>query len=157
MEIEIHRLKNGDLRLDFGQVMLHLPPEIIKALQHVVEKRLNMSGEAERAALEKKLAIFRDLANKLAHMDDRVLQKVLPQLTPEQLVTLVRLSEGDYFYQKVLRNMSKTNRRQFEEDYARLNRITKHQAVIYMEQIIPLLKKAAQEQKALEAQMQQRS
>lgn len=155
MDIEIHRLKSGEIRLDFGQVMLHLSPEVIKALQHVVEKRLNMSGEAERAAIEKKLAIFRDLANKLAHMDDRVLQKVLPQLAPEQLVTLVRLSEGDYFYRKVLRNMSKTNRRQFEEDYARLNRITKHQAVIYMEQIIPLLKKAAQEQKALEAQMQQ--
>ncbi|HIC99883.1 MAG TPA: hypothetical protein EYP05_00885 [Piscirickettsiaceae bacterium] len=156
MDIEIHKLKNGEIRLDFGQVMLHLSPEVIKTLQQVVEKRLNMSGEAERAAIEKKLAIFRDLANKLAHMDDRVLQKVLPQLTPEQLVTLVRLSEGDYFYRKVLRNMSKTNRRQFEEDYARLNRITKHQAVIYMEQIIPLLKKAAQEQKALEAQMQQK-
>ncbi|HIQ40358.1 MAG TPA: hypothetical protein EYH46_04210 [Sulfurivirga caldicuralii] len=156
MDIEIHKLKNGEIRLDFGQVMLHLSPEVIKTLQQVVEKRLNMSGEAERAAIEKKLTIFRDLANKLAHMDDRVLQKVLPQLTPEQLVTLVRLSEGDYFYRKVLRNMSKTNRRQFEEDYARLNRITKHQAVIYMEQIIPLLKKAAQEQKALEAQMQQK-
>ncbi len=151
MDIEIHRLKNGDIRLDFGPVMLHLTPDVVRALQQVVDRRLNMSGEAERAALKRKLAIFRDLANKLAHMDDRVLQKVLPQLTPEQLVTLVRLSEGDYFYGKVLRNLSKTNRRQFEEDYERLNRITEHQAVIYMEQIIPLLKKAAQEQKALEA------
>jgi flagellar motor switch protein FliG len=155
MEIEVHKLKNGDIRLDFGPVMLNLPPQVVKALQQVVEKRLNMSGEAERAAIKKKLAIFRDLANKLAHMDDRVLQKVLPQLTPEQLVTLVRLSDGDYFYNKVMRNLSKTNRRQFEEDYARLNRITEHQAVIYMEQIIPLLKKAAQEQKALEAQLNQ--
>lgn len=152
MDIEIHKLKNGEIRLDFGQVMLDLPPQVVEALQAVVDKRLNMSGEAERASIKKKLVIFRDLANKLAHMDDRVLQKVLPQLTPEQLVTLVRLSDGDYFYNKVLRNLSKTNRRQFEEDYARLNRITEHQAVIYMEQIIPLLKKAAQEQKALEAQ-----
>lgn len=150
MGIEIKKLENGEVRLDFGQVMLDLPVSVISTLQQVVDKRLNMSGEAERLAIKKKLAVFRDLANKLAHMDDRVLQKVLPQLTPEQLVTLVRLSDGDYFYNKVLRNLFKTNRRQFEEDYARLNRITEHQAGIYMEQIIPLLKQAAQEQKRLE-------
>ncbi|WP_294949112.1 FliG C-terminal domain-containing protein [Sulfurivirga sp.] len=152
MDIDIRRLKDGHIQLDFGQVMLNLPPAAIEALQQVVDKRLNMSGEAERAAIRKKLAVFRDLANKLAHMDDRILQWILPQLTPEQLVTLVRLSEGDYFYQKVLRNLSRTNRRQFEEDYQRLDRITQHQAVIYMEQIIPLLKQAAQRQKQLEAE-----
>ncbi len=152
MDIDIRRLNDGHIQLDFGQVMLNLPPAAIEALQQVVDKRLNMSGEAERAAIRKKLAVFRDLANKLAHMDDRILQWILPQLTPEQLVTLVRLSEGDYFYQKVLRNLSKTNRRQFEEDYARLDRITQHQAVIYMEQIIPLLRQAAQRQKQLEAE-----
>ncbi len=153
MDIEVRKTKTG-VQLDFGQVMLQLPTEVVSALQQVVEKRLNMSGEAERQAIKKKLVVFRDLANKLAHMDDRVLQKVLPQLTPEQLVTLVRLSDGDYFYRKVLRNMSKTNRRQFEEDFERLNKITEHQAVIYMEQIIPLLKKAAQEQKRLEMALQ---
>ena len=152
MDIDIRRLKDGRIQLDFGRVMLNLPPAAIEALQQVVEKRLNMSGEAERAAIRKKLAVFRDLANKLARMDDRILQWILPQLTPEQLVTLVRLSDGDYFYQKVLRNMSKTNRRQFEEDYQRLDRITQHQAVIYMEQIIPLLKQAAKRQKQLEAE-----
>jgi flagellar motor switch protein FliG len=152
MDINIRKLKSGELQLDFGMVMLNLPPQVIKVLQQVVEKRLNMSGELERQSIKKKLMIFRDLANKLAHMDDRILQKILPQLKPEQLVTLVRLSEGDYFYKKVLQNLSKANRRQFEEDYERLNRITEHQAVIYMEQIIPLLKKAAQEQKQLEAE-----
>ncbi len=154
MDIEVRRLKSGEIQLDFGRVMLNLPPEVIKALQKTVETRLNASGEKERAALKKKLAVFRDLAKKLAAVDDRIMQRMLPQLTPEQLVTLARLG-GEVVQRKIERNLSKTNRRQFEEDFARLNRITEHQAVIYMEQIVPVLKKIAQEQKALEAQMAQ--
>lgn len=154
MDIEVRRLKNGEIQLDFGRVMLNLPPAVIKALQQTVEARLNASGEKERAAIKKKLAVFRELAKKLAAVDDRIMQRMLPQLTPEQLVTLARLG-GEAVLRKIERNLSKTNRRQFEEDYARLNRITEHQAVIYMEQIVPVLKKIAQEQKALEAQMNQ--
>lgn len=154
MDIEVRRLKNGEIQLDFGRVMLNLPPAVIKALQETVEARLNASGEKERAAIKKKLAVFRELAKKLAAVDDRIMQRMLPQLTPEQLVTLARLG-GEAVLRKIERNLSKTNRRQFEEDYARLNRITEHQAVIYMEQIVPVLKKIAQEQKALEAQMNQ--
>jgi flagellar motor switch protein FliG len=154
MDIEVRRLKNGEIQLDFGRVMLNLPPAVIKALQETVEARLNASGEKERVAIKKKLAVFRDLAKKLAAVDDRIMQRMLPQLTAEQLVTLARLG-GEAVLRKIERNLSKTNRRQFEEDYARLNRITEHQAVIYMEQIVPVLKKIAQEQKALEAQMNQ--
>ncbi len=152
MDIEVRRLKSGEIQLDFGRVMLNLPPAVIKALQQTVEARLNASGEKERAAIKRKLAVFRDLAKKLAAVDDRIMQRMLPQLKPEQLVTLARLG-GEAVQRKIERNLSKTNRRQFEEDYARLNRITEHQAVIYMEQIVPALKKIAQEQKALEAQM----
>jgi len=152
MDIEVRRLKSGEIQLDFGRVMLNLSPAVIKALQQTVEARLNASGEKERAALKKKLAVFRELAKKLAAVDDRIMQRMLPQLKPEQLVTLARLG-GEAVQRKIMRNLSKTNRRQFEEDYARLNRITEHQAVIYMEQIVPVLKKIAQEQKALEAQM----
>ncbi|SIO10346.1 flagellar motor switch protein FliG [Sulfurivirga caldicuralii] len=152
MDIEVRRLKNGEIQLDFGRVMLNLQPAVIKALQQALDARLNACGEKERAAIKKKLAVFSDLAKKLAAVDDRIMQRMLSQLTAEQLVTLARLG-GEAVLRKIERNLSKTNRRQFEEDYARLNRITEHQAVIYMEQIVPVLKKIAQEQKALEAQM----
>lgn len=151
MDIEIHRLDNGDLVLDFGPVMLTLAPEVAERLRQLVAARLNRNGEAEKAALEKRLVVFRDLARKLVRVDDRILQRLLPRLTPEQLVTLVRLA-GKPLADKVMRNLSRPNRRQFQEDFQRLNRITKHQAVIYMEQIVPLLKETAREQQKLMAQ-----
>lgn len=85
----------------------------------------------------------------MSEVDDRIVQTFAPQVTPEQLVTIVRLAEGDVLREKVLRNLSKQNRRQFEEDYAALNKITVHQACLYREQLVPLIKKVAQQQKAL--------
>lgn len=126
--------------------------EIVKALYDVINQRLTESSSGDAALLEKKLAAYKALASKMRAVDDRVIQKFAVQLLPEQLVTLVKLSGSDSFYQKTLRNLSKQNGRQFENDFKELTQITTQQACIYMEQIVPLIKKAAQEQRQLTAQ-----
>ncbi|MBD3754569.1 MAG: hypothetical protein IE937_02895 [Gammaproteobacteria bacterium] len=149
MEISAKRNHDGEYLLELGPVTLTLPSAAIKALTEVIDQRLNQSDEKEQQELQKKLAAYKALATKMSEVDDRIVQTFAPQVTPEQLVTIVRLAEGDVLREKVLRNLSKQNRRQFEEDYAALNKITVHQACLYMEQLVPLIKKVAQQQKAL--------
>jgi len=151
MEVNAERLEDGRYLLDLGPVSFHLDAATLEQLNKVVSQRLHQSEEAEAATLQKKLNAYRKLAQKLVSMDDRVLQKLLPQLAPEQTVTLVRLStEG--MYDKVCRNFSRQNAKQFEDDYQAHDKITLHQATLYMEQMMPMIKQAAQEQKKLQAQ-----
>lgn len=151
MEVNAERLADGRYLLDLGPVSFHLDGPTIEQLNQVVSQRLHQSDETEAAALQKKLNAYRKLAQKLVSMDDRVLQKLLPQLSPEQTVTLVRLST-DGMYDKVCRNFSRQNAKQFEDDYQAFDKITLHQATLYMEQMMPMIKQAAQEQKKLQAQ-----
>jgi flagellar motor switch protein FliG len=127
--------------------------DVVKALQTVVEQRLNQPSDVDAENLKRKLEAYRALATKMASVDDRVVQKFAPKVTPEQLITMVRLAQGDVLYNKVLRNLSQQNRRQFEEDYAQHNKITEQHACLYMEQLVPLIKRAAQEQKELHASL----
>lgn len=147
MEISAHHNANGSYELDIGPVQLTLNHEAVVALHHVMVKRLEEGFDDEKAMVAKKLTAYRALATKMGLVDDQVLQKFVVQIKAEQLVTLVRLADGKVLYNKVLRNLSKQNRRQFEEDFQAITKITEHQAIIYMEQIVPILKKAAQEQK----------
>lgn len=153
MEISASRNKAGDYQLDMGPVTFTLTEEAVQGLQQVIDQRLNRSEGVEAENLKRKLEAYRVLASKMSGVDDQIVQKFAPQVTPEQLVTIVRLAEGDTLYQKISKNLSKQNRRQFEDDYKALDKITEHNACIYMEQIVPLIKKAAQAQKVLQNQM----
>lgn len=150
MEVAVSKDKSGAFAIEMGPLTLSLEEHVVKALYNVVSRRLNEGDANEAAMLVKKLNAYKVLASKMQGVDDRVVQKFVAQLTPEQLVTLVKLGGGATLKQKILRNLSKQNGRQFESDFETFNRITEHQAIIYMEQIIPLIKKAAQEQKAIQ-------
>ncbi len=147
MEVAAKRNQQGEYELEIGPVTLELSSQVLSALQAVIDKRLNNSNEQEAQLLEKKVQAYRVLATKMADVDSRIIQKFAPQVGAEQLITMVRLSEGNKLREKVLNNLSKQNRRQFEEDEAALGEITYQHACIYMEQIVPLIKQAAQEQK----------
>lgn len=151
MEISAKHLPSGEYQLEIGPVLFSLNQEVIQGLSHVIDKRLNEGGKKDKEVMKKKLAAYRVLATKMGAVDDQVVQKFVLRIRSEQLVTMVRLAEGKVLYNKVLRNLSIQNRRQFEEDYQALNKITEHQAIVYMEQIVPILKQAAQEQKKLHA------
>ncbi|MDR9497992.1 MAG: FliG C-terminal domain-containing protein [Hydrogenovibrio sp.] len=146
MEVNAKRLESGEYTLDMGPVSLTLEEPVLEQLYEVIHQRLQRSGQQEAVGLNKKLQAYRTLAKKLVTVNDRILQALLPQLTPEQMVTMVRLS-GPEMFDKVKRNLSRQNGQQFEEDHHDLNKITVHQAILYMEQIMPLIKRAAQEQK----------
>ncbi|KUJ72826.1 FliG C-terminal domain-containing protein [Thiomicrospira sp. WB1] len=152
MEVNAKRLESGEYNLDMGPVSLTLEEPVLERLYDVIHERLHRSGKQEAEALNKKLTAYRTLCRKLVSVDDRILQNLLPQLTPEQTVTMVRLA-GEEMYQKVMRNLSRQNAQQYEEDHHDLNKITVHQAILYMEQIMPLIKRAAQEQKKRQAEL----
>ncbi len=150
MDVSASRDKNGVFHLEIGPVTFALNGEAVEGLQKVIDQRLNQGSEIDAQNTKRKLDAYRALASKMAGVDDKIVQKFAPQVTPEQLVTIVRLSDGSSLYEKIVRNLSKQNRRQFEEDYKVLDKITEQNACIYMEQLVPLIKKAAQEQKAIE-------
>ncbi|CAN8142121.1 hypothetical protein J3998_05070 [Thiomicrorhabdus sp. 6S2-11] len=152
MEIKAQHDHSGELILEMGPVTFNLPHEVVEALSNVITERLGEGESSSHQVLQKKLKTFRELANKMAQVDDMVVQKFAPQVSPEQLVTITRLASGEVLYNKVVRNLSKQNQRQFEEDYAAMDKITEAQACLYMEQLIPFIKQAAQEQKNLHAQ-----
>ena len=149
MEISASRNKMGEYQLEIGPVTFSLPSDVAKALQQVIDQRLNQNSAIDDENTKRKITAYRVLASKMIGVDDRIVQKFAPLVTPEQLVTIVRLADGDEFYKKVVKNLSKQNRRQFEEDYASMDKITEQHACLYMEQIVPLIKRAAQEQKEL--------
>lgn len=149
MDIRAEREKSGLFKLEIGPVVFTLPVEAVEALQKVIDARLNQPSPQDEETIHKKIKAYRALATKIVSMDDRVIEKFLLQVSAEQLITIVRLAEGDTLYHKVLKNLSKANRRQFEEDYLAMDRITEHHACVHMEQVIPHIKRAAKEQKEL--------
>lgn len=153
MEISAKRNKNGVYLLELGPVTFSLNEQAVEALQKATEQRLSGGNELDAVNLKRKLQAYKVLASKMSAVDDVIIQKFAPQVTPEQLVTIVRLAEGDVLHQKVLKNLSSQNRRQFEEDYARLDKITEHNACIYMEQLVPKIKQAAAEQKRIQNEL----
>lgn len=152
MEISAKRDHDGLYILETGPVFFELPEQALETLQKVVNQRLGQATSSSAESLNRKIQTYRNLATKMITVDDRILQSFLPQATPEQLVTLVRLADGERLFHKVLRNMSRQNGQQFQQDYQDLNQITEHQACLYMEQIVPLIKKAAQQQKEMAGQ-----
>lgn len=150
MDIEAKRKESGEFELEIGPVVFSLPVEVVKGLSTLLEQRLNNPSVADDESHQRKLTAYRVLAGKMIGVDDRIVQKFAPQVTPEQLVTIVRLAEGDGLYNKVVKNLSKQNRRQFEEDYAALDKITEQNACLHMEHLVPLIKSAAQEQQTLQ-------
>ncbi|MDG6777229.1 FliG C-terminal domain-containing protein [Thiomicrorhabdus sp. zzn3] len=154
MDVSAKRGHDGECLLELGPVTLTLSDQVIQALHDVIEQRLNQSGAQQAEELHRKLQAYRTLASKISEVDDRILQKFAPQVPAEQLVTLARLAEGDRLREKILKNLSKQNRRQFEEDEKSLDKITEQHACIYMEKLVPTLKKVAQEQKALQAELE---
>ena len=150
MEISAQHLDSGDYQLEIGPVTFSLNHDAILGLHHVMKKRLESGMKQDQEVMQKKLTAYRTLATKMGAVDDKVIQKIVVRIRAEQLVTMVRLADGKVLYNKVLRNLSTQNRRQFEEDFQAMNKITEHQAIIYMEQIVPTLKQAAQEQKKIQ-------
>lgn len=152
MEIAVSRTENGEYQLEIGPVTFSLPEDAVSALQQVIDQRLNQNNEVD-SVNKRRLDAYRALASKVIGIDDRIVQNLATKVTPEQLVTITRLAEGDSLYEKVARNLSKQNRRQFEEDYKAMDKISEKHACLYMEQIVPLIKRAAQEQKELQASL----
>lgn len=150
MDIAASRDQKGGYHLQTGPVTFALDESSVEALRQVIDQRLNKGNEIDAENMKRKLQAYRALASKMAGVDNKIIEKFAPQVTPEQLVTIVRLAEGDSLYQKIIKNLSKQNRRQFETDYESMDKITEHNACIYMEQLVPLIKKTAQEQKALD-------
>lgn len=149
MDVSASRSQTGEYLLEVGPVVIELSSEAVNTLQQIVSKKLDQPSGEEADSLNKKLNAYRALATKMVAMDDRILQKFATQVSAEQLVTLVRLAEGERLFHKVIRNLSRQNGKQFQQDYHDLNKITVHQACLYMEQLVPIIRKAAQEQKAL--------
>lgn len=147
MEITAKREKNGHSILGVGAVSFELTEEAIEALQKIIGERLAQNSGGSSEALQRKIKTYRNLATKMITVDDVSLQMVLPRMKPEQLVTMVRLADGERLFHKVMRNLSRQNGQQFQQDYLDLDQITEHQAGVYMEQIIPLIKEVAQVQK----------
>ncbi|BBN58853.1 FliG C-terminal domain-containing protein [Hydrogenovibrio marinus] len=149
MEISAKRTETGEYLLEIGYVTIELPQEAVSGLQQIISKRLGQGSDIDQQALQKKLKVYRDLANKLVSTDDRIIQQVALQMSPEQLVTVARLAEGERLFHKIMRNMSRQNGKQFQEDYQALTKITEQQACVNMEKVVPLIRKAAQEQKSV--------
>lgn len=151
MEVTAKRSTEGLYELEIGPVTLEIDSQVLTALQQVVSKRLNDSESHETDQLEKRVQAYRVLATRMALVDDRIVQKIVPKIGAEQLITMVRLAKGDGLRDKVLKNLSKQNKRQFEEDEAALGAISYQHACTYMEQVVPFIKQAAKEQKALQS------
>lgn len=149
MEILAKRTEAGEYLLDMGYVTIELPHDAVSKLQQIIGNRLEQGSDADQLSLQKKLTVYRDLANKLVSADDRIIQQVSLQMSTEQLVTVARLSEGERLFHKIVRNLSRQNAKQFQEDYQALTKITEHQACANMEKVVPLIRKAAQEQKSM--------
>lgn len=150
MDIEAKRKETGEFELEIGPVVFSLPLDVIKKLSDLLQQHLN-NPSATDENLARKLSAYRALATRMSGVDDRIVQKFAPRVAPEQLVTIARLSEGDRLYNKIAKNLSKQNRRQFEQDYSDLDKITEQSACLYMEQLVPLIKLAAKEQKDIQA------
>ncbi len=147
MDVTARRSETGEYLLEMGYVSIELPAEAVATLSDMIHKRLNQSSSVEQQLLEKKIKAYRALANKMTHVDDRIIQQIAVEMTPEQLVTMTKLAEGERLFHKVVRNLSRQNARQFQEDFKAMDKITEHQASVNMEKIVPLIKAAAQKQK----------
>jgi flagellar motor switch protein FliG len=152
MEIKAKRQANGEYMIEIGPVIFNLPHPVVEALHQVINERGNKQTAADNARTEKRLAAYRSLANKLAAIEDPLMQSLLTQIRPEQMVTLARMADDDSVYQKIVRNLSRQNARQFEEDFARISKISVHQASSQMELMLPILKKAIQARKQIQGQ-----
>ncbi|WP_319380927.1 FliG C-terminal domain-containing protein [Thiomicrorhabdus sp.] len=154
MEIAARRGEDGAYILELGNVEFDLPEEAVNALYQVLDQRLHHAESLDDENLKEKIVFYRDLATKIAGVDDRLVQKFAPMVSAEQLVTIARLAEGEVLYHKILRNLSRQNRRQFEDDYAQMDKITEQHACYFMEQMVPLIKQAAAEHKALQEEIE---
>ncbi len=152
MDIKAKRNKTGEYMIEMGPVIFNLPQNVVEALYKVISQRAQASSEQDKLRMEKRLAAYRSLANKLGTIEDAIMQSLLNQIRPEQMVTLARISQSKEVYNKIVRNLSRQNARQFEEDYVRLTKISVHQAGTHMEQMLPVLKKAIQARKDVKSQ-----
>ncbi len=143
MEIYTKRTREGDFQVSMGHVTFQLPETAINKLKEVIHARLNKSSEIDSANIEKKLIAYKNLVNKLVEANDRVVQEFAVSLVTEQLVTVARLANGTSMFDKIIKNLSKQNAEQFKMDYDELNEITEYQAIVYMEQAIPVIRKVA--------------
>ncbi|MDX1352620.1 MAG: hypothetical protein R3254_06380, partial [Thiomicrorhabdus sp.] len=94
MEIAASRTKTGEYQLDIGPVTFTLPSEVVSALQQVIDQRINQNNAIDDEGVKRKLEAYRALASKMIGVDDRIVQKFAPRVSPEQLVTIARLAEG---------------------------------------------------------------
>lgn len=152
MEIKGKRQKSGDYMIEIGPTIFNLPENVVEALSQVLKKRNQNSAEQDKARMEKRLTAYRILADKLSGIEDALIQSLLTQISPEQMVTLARIAPDDRVYKKIVKNLSRQNGRQFQEDYKRLDRISVHQASTQMESMVPVLKKAIQARKQIQAE-----
>jgi len=143
MDIYVKRTKEGGFQLSMGYVTFQLSESALLKLKDVISVRLNQSSDVDNANHERKLTGYRNLANKLVASSDRVVQEFAITLTTEQLVTIARLADGKKMCDKIVRNLSKQNGKQFMADFEGIGGVTEHQAIVNMEQAIPIIRKVA--------------
>lgn len=152
MEIKAKRQKNGDYVIEVGPTIFSLPENVVEGLNKVINDRFKTVTPQDKERMEKRLVAYRNLAAKLSTIEDAIMQNLLNQISPEQMVTLAKINQDGAVYQKILRNLSRQNARQFEEDFKRAGKTSVHQASTQMEQMIPVLKKAIQVRKQVQAE-----
>jgi flagellar motor switch protein FliG len=143
MEIYARRTKQDELLLTIGYVSFDLPEEALKKLTNIIATRLNQSSTMDNANLQKKITAYKKLVNKLALANDRVVQEFAISLTTEQLVTLARLADGEDMLNKIIKNLSRQNSKQFQDDFNKMTGITEQQAIINMEMAVPIIREIA--------------
>ena len=143
MKIHSKRNEEGDYQLSIDFITFQLPETAILRLKEIISVRLNQSSDLDNENLTRKLVAYRKLADKLVLSNDRVVQEFAIALTTEQLVTIARLADGNSMFEKIIRNLSRQNGKQFQLDFNEMASITESQAVINMENAIPIIRKMA--------------
>lgn len=129
--------------IELDCAILTLPQAHVQALQRGIEARLRRGANGDMAQYKKKLVVYAQLLNKLVDMNDIKMQEFLRKIKSEQAVIMAKVAGGNSLKEKFMRNMPMQTRRVFEDDYDEMQKITLHQAVNYVEEVLPLLKSLA--------------
>lgn len=142
LEVKGKRLKNGQFLVEIGPAIFQMPEAVVTGLAQALKDRQISSQDADKQRAQKRLDGYRALATKISEMEDAVIQNVLSQITPAQIISLARISQSKAVYNKIVNNLSRQNSRQFEEDYRENKPISVHQASMHMEVMLPIIRRA---------------
>lgn len=142
LEIRGRRQKTGGFILEIGPAIFNLHASVVRGLADVLSNREESAKKMDEHRTQQRLEGYRALASKIAGMEDSIVQSILGQVTPAQIISLARVSQSKAVYNKIVNNLSRQNARQFEEDYRENTKISVHQASMHMEALLPVVRRA---------------